>query len=124
MTRTPSMTTEFVAFYEDFTKVEAAAKARGLEDGESFHDFVEVQQDRFRAAKKFTTLREAVSWLRAEVKAYKTVYGAGDVRLIEVVERSNRCRYCTCNGRRATEKWIVTDDGIEQHDMLDSPCLD
>lgn len=122
----PKFKTEHVAFYEDAAKVEAAAKAKGFTgaDGESWHDYVESHNDKFNTVARFPTLREAVSWLRGEVKAYKTVFGAGTIRLVEIVERPDQCRYCVCSGRRATHEWIVTDDGIESDDAIDNNCAD
>ena len=48
----------YIAFYEDAVKVDATAKTRGFtgNDGESWHDFVEAEADKFRIAKQFRQL--------------------------------------------------------------------
>lgn len=112
----------FRAFYEDAAKAEAAAKAEGFtgNDGESWHDFIEV--DDFITSKRFESLGEAVAWLKSEIADYKTAYGVGDIRQIERMPR--RCQYCTCRGAQATYRWVVDDEGICDEETLESQCCD
>ena len=115
--------TKFLAWYEDAAKVEAAAKARGFkgQDGESWHDFVEADSERLSTFRQFKTFDAAVAWLTAECRAVKTVYGAGTIRRLE--PPLERCGACTCRGLIATYEWTVADDGVEQGQALDSPCI-
>lgn len=112
------------AFYEDANKVEAAAKARGFtgNDGESWHDFVEAEHNKFRAAKQFWQLKDAEEWLKREINAMKTVYGCGTIQLQRPA--INRCRTCVCGGVRAIHEYTVDDTGIAHNEELPSLCID
>lgn len=114
----------YIAFYEDAAKVEAAAKARGFtgNDGESWHDFVEAEHDKFRIAKQFWKLKDAEDWLKAEIAAMKSVYGQGTIRLQRPATR--RCRACVCGGLHELHEYIVDDTGIADDQPLDSLCLE
>lgn len=114
----------YVAFYEDAAKAEAAAKAQGYtgENGESWHDFIDCQNDRCRSAKGFKDLDAAVAWLKAEIDAHKSVYGCGEIRLI--VKVAKRCRYCTCRGSQATDRWLVDDEGRDDGETIESECCE
>ncbi len=114
----------FIAFYEDAAKVEAAAKARGFtgNDGESWHDFVEAEHDRFRCSRSFPGLQDAVDWLKGEVAETKSVYGAGNV--VERVAVGQRCSACTCGGFHEIREYVVDDQGVADSKSLDSPCIE
>lgn len=114
----------YIAYYEDADKVEAAAKARGFtgNDGESWHDFVEAEQDRFCCTKEFRDLNAAVAWLSSEIAATKSVYGEG--RILERVRMKTRCAVCTCRGIQDIREWIVDNEGIEDERPVSSLCID
>lgn len=118
----PSMA--LAAWYEDAEKVEKAAKARGFtgNDGESWHDFVEAENNRFATRQMFKNLDAAVQWLQSEIVALKSVYGVGNIRLVESVPRRERCQYCCCDGIRGLHEWTVSDTGIETDEGLQSLC--
>lgn len=114
----------YFAFYEDAAKVEAAAKARGFtgNDGESWHDFVEAEHNKFRTVKQFWDLPSAEKWLKAEVAKTKSVYGHGTIILQEPVIK--RCAACVCGGVRALHEYTVDDTGIADDVALDSLCVE
>lgn len=114
----------YFAFYEDAAKVEATAKARGFtgNDGESWHDFVEAEHNKFRVSKQFWQLDDAVNWLKTEIAAMKSVYGQGVIILQEPVIRC--CGACVCGGLRQIHEYIVDDTGVADDRDLDSPCID
>lgn len=113
----------YVAFYEDAAKVEAAAKARGFtgNDGESWHDFVEAEHNKFRSSMTFATLRAAENWLSSEIRKTKSVYGQGTI--IKQKSITERCRACVCGGVQATHEYTVDDTGIVDHSPSNSLCL-
>ena len=82
----------YVALLRGCRKVEAAAKARGFtgDDGESWHDFVEAEHNKFRTAKQFSDLPTAEAWLKGEVAATKSVFGQGTIILQEPVTATMR----------------------------------
>lgn len=114
----PPMTEQkFVAKYEDAAKSAAEAKRHGWteEDG-GMLDF--LNGDPPRSARVFVTKAEALAWLLAEIEAGKTLFGCGDLNVMEPVKR--RCRYCVCNGWRMAESFIVDNDGVtEERDLRD-----
>lgn len=112
------------AFYEDAAKVEAAAKARGFtgQDGESWHDFVEAEHNKFRVAKEFLTRDGAERWLKKAINDRLTVYGCATIRLQRPV--SKRCSACVCGGIEEVREYDVDDTGIVDERRIDSPCLD
>ena len=114
----------FRAFYEDAAKVEAAAKALGFtgNDGESWHDFVESENGKYRTGKTFPTLVDAEQWLKTEIAAVKSVYGCGTIRLQEPIGR--RCRYCVCSGVRNVHEYTVDDTGIVEDEPMEDLCHD
>lgn len=113
----------YLAYYENAAKVEAAAKASGFtgQDGESWHDFVQAEADKFRVAKQFPALNAAAEWLKAEVAASKSVYGQGTIVLQKPVTR--KCSACTCGGTQQVHEYIVDDTGIVEDHSIDSECL-
>ncbi len=117
-------TESFWAFYEDAAKVETAAKARGFSgnDGESWHDFVEAEHNKFRTAKQFWSLQTAVDWLKAEVSQTKSVYGQGTIILQRPVIK--RCSACVCDGLQALHEYTVDNTGIADDVALDSLCVE
>jgi hypothetical protein len=114
----------FIAYYEDAAKVEAAAKKRGFtgNDGESWHDFVEAEYDKFRRSRQFWKLDLAAEWLKAEIAASKSVYGQGTILLQERVAR--KCSSCVCGGLRELHEYVVDDTGIVEDRAVESVCLD
>lgn len=106
---------EYVAFYEDFAKVQAATN-----DEESYHDL--AQSGECRTARRFTKLDKAVAWASKMVDDGLTVYGVAEVREIEPVER--RCRYCICGGRQLVRRHIVSETGIDETEEAESECCD
>jgi hypothetical protein len=113
----------FRAFYENAELVEAAAKARGFtgNDGESWHDFVESENDKFRTGKSFPSLSDAEEWLKLEVARGQSVYGCGTIRLQTPI--ASRCRYCVCGGRwRNEHEYIVDDTGIVEDAPIENLC--
>jgi hypothetical protein len=114
----------YIAYYEDAALVEAAAKKRGFtgNDGESWHDFVEAEHDKFRRAKQFRKLDRAEKWLKAEINANKSVYGQGTIVLQEVAKP--KCRACDCGGLRELHEYIVDDTGVVEDRDIESVCLD
>jgi hypothetical protein len=117
------MTTLFCAFYEDASKAEAEAKAAGFtgSDGESWHDFIEVQDDKCRTGKTFDSLAGAEMWLKEEIAATKTVYGCGEILEQEPITR--RCRYCVCGGRvKNVRRYVVDHEGIAEDEAVDDLC--
>lgn len=114
----------FRALYEDAAKVEAAAKESGFtgNDGESWHDFVESENGKYRTGKSFQTLAEAEQWLKSEIAAVKSVYGCGTIRAQETINR--RCRYCVCNGVRNVHEYTVDDTGVVEDWPIEDICHD
>lgn len=114
----------YIAFYEDAAKVEAAAKARGFtgNDGESWHDFVEAETDKFRVYKQFSLLKYAEAWLKAEIASTKSVYGQGTIRLQRAATR--RCSACVCGGLHQLHEYTVDDNGIADDQALESLCIE
>ncbi len=114
----------YVAFYEDAGKVEAAAKARGFTgtDGESWHDFVEAEHNKFCVSKQFWDLQAAEDWLKTEINALKSVYGQGTIILQRPVVL--RCRACVCGGLQQLHEYTVDDTGIVDDRTIDSLCVE
>lgn len=110
----------FLAFYEDAARTEAAARKEGF-DGEngSLMDYVEPSD--YCTARNFPSLADAEQWLKQEIGAYKTVFGAGTIRMQEKVAR--RCRYCVCRGTRELHQYVVDDTGIVEDEAMESDCL-
>lgn len=110
----------FRAFYEDAEKTEAAARAEGYNgvDG-SLMDYVDPND--YRTGKSFTSLEDAEQWLKTEIDARKTCFGAGTIYLQEKVGR--RCRYCTCRGVKNVHEYTVEDTGIVADEAFDDECL-
>ena len=109
-----------MAFYEDAARTEVAARAEGFTGDGSLMDYVEPHN--YCTAKVFPTLAAAEEWLKGEIAARKTVFGAGTIRARETVER--RCRYCVCSGVRTLHEYIVDDTGIIEDAEIDSDCCD
>jgi hypothetical protein len=116
-------THSYFASYEDAAKVEAAAKKRGFtgNDGKSWHDFVDIEQDKFRTGKQFWDLQKAEDWLKSEVSNYKSVCGSGKILLQEPV--INRCSTCVCGGLQNIREYLVYDTGIADTRVIESMCL-
>lgn len=114
----------YIAFYENAEKVELAARARGFtgNDGESWHDFVEAELDKFRTSRLYGDLNQAIEWLKSEINAHKSVYGIGHVRLQERV--TTKCQHCICEGTQFTHEWTVCHEGIDDDCELSSPCYE
>lgn len=111
---------KFVASYEDAAKTERRAKAAGWNEADGgYLDLV----DPVHSQREFASKVEAEAWLMAEINAYKTCFGCGDIDVLEKVER--RCRYCICNGWREIQSFIVDDTGIcEDRGASDDLCCD
>ena len=114
----------YLAFYTDAAKVEAAAKARGFSgnDGESCHDFVNAEHNKFRVYMTFATVGAAENWLSSEIRKCKSDSGQGVV--IEQEPVTERCRACICGGVRQVHEYVVDDTGIAEDHVLDSLCLE
>lgn len=110
----------FIAWYENAEKAKVAARAKGWTENESLLDFIDGDDSRYHTTREFTSLNNAVDWLRVEVAAVKSMYGVGSVR--EIQPPRKRCSACTCRGWQAVHEWIVSDTGIDQDDALDSEC--
>jgi len=117
------MPQSYIAYYEDAAAVEAAATARGFtgNDGESWHDFVDAERNKFRCSRQFQKLQPAVEWLKAEIDARKSVYGVGTIVKREPI--THKCAACVCNGMRELHEYIVDDEGIAEDRAIESVCL-
>lgn len=110
----------FRASYEDAAKAEVAARKLGWTENDSLLDFVEAAD--YWTGKTFETLTKAEAWLKAEIVAGKTMFGCGDIRALEPVQR--RCRYCTCRGVRVVHEYVVEDTGIVSDETAEDQCCD
>ena len=111
---------EYRVSYEDAAATEILAKQRGWTENDSLLDFVDGYPP--LTHRRFKNRDAALEWLHGEIVSGKTLFGAGDLDTMELIEA--RCRYCVCNGWRTTESFIVDDEGIceERADVGDDRC--
>ena len=112
---------KFLAAYEHFKKSKAVAMKRGW-DGESDGMLDYLDDNGVRVYREFATQREAEAWLRAEIDAGKTVFGCGDIDVLEQPKR--RCRYCTCGGWLTVKSFLLDGDGAPQEREGSEECCD
>lgn len=112
----------FFASFEDVAKVEAAARAEGWKEGDSYADFVEMLDADYRSGRSFDDRAAAVAWLQDQINANRTLFGCGDVIEGEHVQRRDRCRYCVCNGWRRISRAVIDDEGVAEESAEDSDC--
>src|SRR5690349_8774940 len=96
---------QYVAFYEDRAKTSALID----DEDESYSEV--AQSSKARTSQQFDNLKDAVAWVSKAVGAELTVYGCGEVREIEKIERP--CRACVCHGRQLIRRHICDENGIE-----------
>ena len=112
---------KFVASYEDAEKSAAEAKRHGWteEDG-GMLDYLNGDPPHSRRA--FPTKALALSWLVEQIKSNKTLFGCGDIDVLQKVKR--RCQYCVCNGWEEVQSFLVDDDGITEEREVSYQCHD
>lgn len=103
------MKTEFIAAFEDFKSLKAAAIKAGCPEDGSYLDYAEAHDH--RTAKKFATKPEAIAWLQEKINTMETTFGCGDITEGEIVPPNLRCNYCTCRGWRPIKRYTVDDTG-------------
>lgn len=108
------------AEYEDQEQTAAEAKRRGWDGGEGMLDYISGYG--VRVGQAFQTQEEALTWLLDKINTMKTVFGCGDIDVIEQPKR--RCRYCTCGGRLTVQSFLVDDTGIVEERDLSEECFD
>ena len=115
---------KYTAYYEDAAMVEAAAIERGFtgKEGESWHDYVDAENAKFRTSREFSNITLAVKWLKGHIAESHSCYGVGTVLLEE--RMSKRCASCTCGGLRAVREYSVDETGIVERNDLNVPCDD
>lgn len=109
---------KFQAGYEDMALSEAEARKRGWDGTDGFLDY--LYDNGVRVHRQFTTKADAEVWLKAEIAAGKTVFGCGDIDVLEQPKR--RCQYCTCGGWLTVQSFIVDDEGISDERSLSEEC--
>lgn len=109
---------KFQAGYEDVALSEAEARRRGWDGTDGFLDY--LNDNGVRVHRQFPTKAEAESWLKAEIDALKTVFGCGDIDVLERPKR--RCTYCTCGGWLTVQSFVVDDEGISDERILSEEC--
>lgn len=115
--------TVFAAAYESASKAEAAAKKGGWSKGDdSFLDYIDPLDGKLKERKRFEGQEAAVDWLKAEIMADKSLFGAGDIMAMEFVPHHKRCQYCICDGWRDVRRMVVTNDGIESDEAAENYC--
>jgi hypothetical protein len=113
------MGTVYIATYEDRAKVEAAMVAG---DEDSAHDV--AQRLDCQVSERFPSLDAAVAWANERVTSQATFYGLVTVDECRPVQKSDRCRYCTCGGLQLIRYHNVSGDGIDDTCSADETCLD
>lgn len=109
---------KFQAGYEDMALSEAEARKRGWDGSEGMLDH--LNDNGVRVYRQFATKAEAEKWLKDEIAALKTVFGCGDIDVLEQPKR--RCDYCTCGGWLTVASFIVDDEGISDERSLSEEC--
>lgn len=109
---------KFQAGYEDMAASEAEARKRGWDGNDGFLYY--LNDNGVRVYRQFATKAEAETWLKAEIAAGKTVFGCGDIDVLEQPRR--RCTYCTCGGWLTVQSFIVDDEGISDERSLSEEC--
>lgn len=111
----------FVAAYEDQKLTEAEAKRRGW-DGTVGEMLDYINDNGVRISQNFPTKEQAEAWLMSEIAAGKSVFGCGDINVIESPKR--RCKYCTCGGFLTVQSFNVDDTGIVEECDVSEECWD
>lgn len=113
----------FRAHYESAERAEKWARECGWPGGDGMLDYIDAHGDReIWFGRDFPDKDAAVAWLVEEIKANKTLFGAGDVDVIEVIEPRRRCKYCTCRGFKEVASTLVDDDGIAEERDVTEQC--
>jgi hypothetical protein len=112
----------FYAVWYDPEKVETNARKAGWPGEDSMLDYYHPDEhDECEDQKAFPTLDEAVAHLTAKIKAGLDFWGDAEIR--EVETSPERCRYCTCGGKKLVAFHRVNEDGLYQSESHDE-CLD
>lgn len=116
--------TIFEASYESMTKAAAMARADGWSGGDDVPmlDYIDPLDYRVKERREFKTKAAALKWLKGEIDARKTLFGAGDLCELIEIPRRERCQYCVCRGWRIVHDWVVDDDGIAEEREAESIC--
>ena len=109
----------YVAYYEDREKCLPL-----LQNDSEESDFDLIQTAKYRTAKKFATLDDAVAFGSKAVADELTVFGNATVREIEDIPLSKRCRYCDCAGWQVVRYHNLDETGIIESFDEESPCCD
>ena len=111
---------KFQASYEDAAKSEKAARELGW-DGQDGGLLDTLNGCAPKTHKTFATRAEAEAWLLAEINASKSLFGCGDIDVLEQPKR--RCRYCNCKGWLTRASYIYDDEGLaEERTDLPEEC--
>jgi hypothetical protein len=111
----------YQAAYEDQEQTAAEAKRRGW-DGVSGGMLDYISDNGVRISQSFKSREEALAWLLAEINAGKSVFGCGDIDVLEQPKR--RCRYCSCGGWLTIQSFSVDDTGIVEEREVSEECYD
>lgn len=112
---------QYVARYEDIHKATAAAKLEGWTEGESVLDYVEAHDH--CSARVFADKPEAEAWLKLQINAMHSTFGAGEIVTIEQRDPRDRCRACICRGSKRVARVVVDDEGICGDEEAIDDCI-